>query len=75
MDAIMARGTEHSLWFKYVYGDQSHGGEYHLAGFTYDMLVHALRNAGWWVILTRKFESDHKGREGMPCLKAECIAV
>ena len=34
MEAIMALGTHHPLWFKYVYGDQSHLGEYHLAGFT-----------------------------------------
>lgn len=70
MDAIMARGTAHPLWFKYVFGDQSHDGEYHLAGFTAAMLKDALEQAGWADVAVRRFESHHKGREGMPCLEA-----
>jgi predicted SAM-dependent methyltransferase len=70
MDAIMGRGTVHPLWFKYVYGDQSHGGEYHLAGFTANMLKDQLHEAGWSWVVVRRFESTHKGREGMPCLEA-----
>lgn len=70
MGRIMALGTKHPLWFKYVYGDQSHPGEYHLAGFTKSMLIDALENAGWQEVMVRRFESGHKGREGMPCLEA-----
>lgn len=71
MEAIMALGTKHPLWFKYVYGDQSHEGEYHLAGFTIRMLEDCLWAAGFHPILLRKIVSEHKGREGMPCLYAE----
>lgn len=70
MEEILPRGTEHPLWFKYIYGDQSHDGEYHKAGFTHLMLRHDLEAAGWKVVKMRRFESDHKGREGMPCLEA-----
>lgn len=74
MEAIMARGTVHRLWFKYVYGDQSHGGEYHLSGWTELMLREALHATGWHVVGSRRFESDHKGREGMPCIEAVATA-
>jgi predicted SAM-dependent methyltransferase len=71
MDAIMALGTQHPLWFKYVYGDQSHAGEYHLAGFTANSLGASLRQAGFTVRTVDRFVSTHKGRDGMPCLYAE----
>src|SRR5215471_15260551 len=69
--AILARGTVHPLWFKYVYGDQSHEGEFHRSGFTRDSLAAALTEAGWDFVAVWAFESQHKGREGMPCLEAE----
>lgn len=74
MDAILGRGTVHPLWFKYVYGDQSHLGEYHLAGFTESSLTNSLYEAGWSEVSVRVFESDHRGREGMPCLEATAWA-
>lgn len=75
MERILRRGTIHPLWFKYVFGDQSHEGEYHRAGFTATMLWQALYRAGWQVSPTvTAFESTHKGREGMPCLKVTARA-
>lgn len=74
MDAILALGTSHPLWFKYVYGDQSHEGEYHRAGFTATELAAHLDYAGWWNIDVERFVSNHKGREGMPCLFAKALA-
>lgn len=70
MELILPRGCEHPLWFKYIYGDQSHDGEYHKAGFTHQMLRADLVTAGWMVVMVRRFESEHPGREGMPCLEA-----
>ena len=74
MDAIMALGTEHLLWFKYVYGDQSHDGELHLAGFTGWRLADLLQGAGWRLGAIVRFRSEHKGRESMPCLLALAYA-
>jgi predicted SAM-dependent methyltransferase len=74
MDAILKLGTEHPLWFKYVYGDQSHDGEYHRAGFTLVMLYDALHQSGWRNVSVHRFASTHSGREGMPCLLAEAWA-
>jgi len=70
MEAILALGTAHPLWHKYIYGDQSHPGEYHLAGFTNLTLREALASAGFQRIEVRRFCSEHPGREGMPCLEA-----
>lgn len=74
MDRITALGTKHPLWFKYVYGDQSHDGEYHLAGFTARMLVENLRITGWRLHWISQFASTHKGRETMPCLLVAAVA-
>ena len=74
MEAILKLGTQHPLWFKYVYGDQSHDGEYHLAGFTAQMLAHCLKAAGFHQVHVERFTSTHKGRDGMPCLAAEALA-
>lgn len=74
MLSIMALGTKHPLWHKYVYGDQSHGGEYHLAGFTAHTLRDHLLLAGFTDIEVRPLISEHPGREGMPCLIAEARA-
>lgn len=70
MDRILALGTTHPLWFKYVYGDQSHEGEYHQAGFTMTSLARALADAGFRLVRVRQFDSVHPGRETMPCLTA-----
>jgi predicted SAM-dependent methyltransferase len=74
MEAITALGTVHPLWFKYVYGDQSHPGEFHLSGWTAVQLRVVLADAGWREVRVRRFESGHKGREGMPCLEAMALA-
>jgi hypothetical protein len=74
MDAILALGTQHPLWFKYVYGDQSHSGEYHLAGVTAGSLAVALKAAGFTRVRVRQFCSTHPGRDGMPCLEAVACA-
>lgn len=74
MEAIMLRGVVHPLWFKYVYGDQSHEGEYHRSGWTSEMLWEMLKASGWTPRRVRTFESDHKGREGMPCVEAVAVA-
>jgi len=70
MDAILKLGTVHPLWHKYVYGDQSHEGEYHRAGFTRLTLQAALVSAGFQHVEVKRFISDHPGREGMPVLQA-----
>jgi len=73
-DLVLAAGTRHPGWVKYVYGDQSHPGEYHQAGFTARTLARQLQQAGFWDVHVDQFRSRHKGREGMPCLKAEATA-
>lgn len=74
MEAIMELGTEHLLWMKYVYGDQLHQGECHLAGFTGWRLADLLLAAGFRLGALVRFRSEHKGRETMPCLRAVAYA-
>jgi len=74
MTQIMERGTQHPRWFKYVYGDQSTPGEFHLAGFTCGMLVERLQMAGFRLRFIAKNTSRHQGRRGMPCLVARASA-
>jgi predicted SAM-dependent methyltransferase len=74
MTRIMALGTVHPLWFKFVYGDQSHLGEFHLSGFTQAMLHEKLEEAGFSLVTVTREISDHKGREGMPILVAKAMA-
>lgn len=74
IERILALGTKHPLWFKYVFGDQSTPGEAHLAGFTPRMLIDALTAASFRLGAIVRFRSEHKGRETMPCLKAWAYA-
>ena len=74
MDLILALGTGHPLWFKYIYGDQTHEGEFHRAGFTEGLLRTHLLSAAFYPVTVECFVSDHQGRIGMPCLLAEATA-
>jgi predicted SAM-dependent methyltransferase len=73
MTAILARGTA-DWWQAYIYGAQSHPGEFHLSGYTEDTLKWSLEHAGFTGVETQVFLSDNQNRPGMPCLKATAVA-
>lgn len=61
-------------WLTYVYGNQDHPGEFHMAGFTEDSLRATLQSAGFSRVQTRTFLSELGQRRGMPCLEAKAVA-
>lgn len=70
MPAILELGTATAHWQQWIYGEQGHAGECHLAGFTKRSLEAALTEAGWDVASCRRFRSDHPARNGYPCIEA-----
>lgn len=72
MAAIMANPGDD--WVIYVYGSQSHEGEFHRSGFTQDSLSQALANEGYSGVNVAAFLSEHPFRPGMPCLLAVAYA-
>ena len=73
MAEIMRRGTVHP-WEAYVYGAQSHPGEFHLSGYHAESLRWTLEQWGYHVTSVDTFLSDNPNRPGMPCLKATAVA-
>src|SRR5207237_104062 len=69
MEAIMALGTGDSRWISWVYGVQSHKGEFHLAGYTKPLLHGLFELQGYRVTEAETFLSTHEMRPGFPCLK------
>lgn len=61
-------------WVVYVYGAQSHEGEYHRSGYTTERLGRLLDDAGFHDVTIAAFRSTHPWRPGMPCLEATCHA-
>jgi predicted SAM-dependent methyltransferase len=68
MGMLMAAPRER--WLTDIYGVQTHDGEYHRAGFTFQTLRKAMRAAGFHDVAVRSFLSDHPRRTGFPCLEA-----
>lgn len=72
MEVILSLGTGNPWWVSWVYGESSHPGEEHRAGFNAALLVAVLIEAGFHVetTLLRRFLSEHPARRGFPCIEA-----
>lgn len=60
-------GGEMQQW---VFGEQSHAGEFHAAGFSPVSLVDSMNRAGFSIVALREFSSSHSARVGYPCIEA-----
>lgn len=70
MQTVFERGVFDVAAQIATYGIQSSEGEYHMAGFTDELLRSALEQCGFTVKETRRFTSEHPARPGFPCLEA-----
>ncbi|MBI3980342.1 MAG: hypothetical protein HY331_19380, partial [Chloroflexi bacterium] len=69
MQEILALGCTYPAWQQWVYGEQSHSGEHHMAGFTLASLSRAVADAGFTLSRVRRFRSTHPLRPGFPCIE------
>lgn len=69
MAVLFALGPSYPAWQQWLFGEQSHGGEVHLAGFTLASLREAVAVAGFTVETERTFLSEHPARPGYPCVE------
>lgn len=61
------------LFQQWVFGEQSHGGEFHHAAFTVETLSDAIERAGFEVIEAEEFRSEHPARVGYPCVRVVAV--
>lgn len=69
MAALCEIGPSYPAWQQWIFGEQSHAGERHLAGFTLDSLSDRVGDAGFKRVTGRRFVSDHPMRNGYPCIE------
>jgi len=74
MVQIMAAGSRLDDWYQFVYGSQQHAGEFHLAGFTAQMLWDVMYRAGFHHIEVKVFATEHPIRKNLPCLEGRGYA-
>lgn len=70
MAALCKRGCNYPHWQQWIFGEQGHGGQCHLSGFTEGSLTEAMAVAGFKVQQARSFISMHPDRTGYPCIEA-----
>lgn len=75
MAALFALGPSYPAWQQWLFGEQSHAGEIHLAGFTLASLREAVAAAGFTVETAYAFRSEHPARPGYPCVEVVARAA
>lgn len=68
-------GSSYPMWQQWIFGEQSHSGEVHLAGFTLETLADAVARAGFEVSAQRAFISGHPARIGYPCIEVTGFVI